>query len=59
MRKGDKAGKKPPATAMGHYFKPELLQNMKNSCGLKVKRLKGDFKYRYSVKISTDCVARI
>ena len=32
QRKGDKAGKNPPATAMGRYFKPELSQNLKNSC---------------------------
>ena len=33
MGKGVKAGKKPPATAMGRYFKPEFSQNLKNSCG--------------------------
>ena len=34
MRKGVQAGKKPPATATGRYFKPKLSQNLKNSCGV-------------------------
>ena len=45
VRKGVKAGKKPLATAMGHYFKPKLSQNLKNSCGFQRHPIKYIFRH--------------